>query len=326
MSVRKPLQPVQTILLRTLGIATLGIMGAAAGVAWYASNRVNPSRIRSYMDDYTFTPWELNIPFEDITLYSADGLKLRAWWLANPQSERVVVAAHGHTGAKHEMLGVGSSLWRAGYNVLLFDFRGRGSSDDAPNTLAYREVDDMHAAINYALERVPNAQLGVIGFSMGAAVSILTAASQPKVKAVIADSPFATASDVILNSMRNTLRITPAPLLTATDLAIAARYGYRLSSIRPIDVVNQISPAALLIIHGLNDTLIPPEHGRQLFEAAGEPKELWLIEGAEHCGAYFADRPAYMQRVFAFFDQYLGSVDEQVSTKAVNVDGSGLES
>jgi len=279
-------------------------MGAAAGVAWYASNKVNPSRVRSYMDDYTFTPWELNIPYEDLVLYSADGLKLRAWWLPNPDSKRVVVAAHGHTGAKHEMLGVGSGLWRQGYNVLLFDFRGRGGSDSAPNTLAYREVDDMHAAVNYALERVPDAQLGVIGFSMGAAVSILAAATQPKIKAVIADSPFASASDVILNSMRNTLRISPAPLLTATDLTIAARYGYRLSSIRPIDVVDRISPAALLIIHGLNDTLIPPEHGRQLFEAAGEPKELWLIEGAEHCGAYFADRPAYMQRVFAFFDQY----------------------
>lgn len=305
MSIRKPFQPVQSLLLRSLGIATLGIMGAAAGVAWYASNRVNPSRSRHYMDDYTFTPWELNIPFEEITLYSADGLKLRAWWLANPNSKRVVVAAHGHTGAKHEMLGVGSALWRAGYNVLLFDFRGRGGSDAAPNTLAYREVDDLHAAINYAFERVPDAQLGVIGFSMGAAVAILTAANHTKIKAVVADSPFATASEVILNSMRNTIRITPTQLLTATDLAIAARYGYRLSSIRPIDVVDKIAPAALLIIHGLGDTLIRPEHGRQLFEAAQEPKELWLVDGVEHCGAYFVDRPVYMQHVFAFFDKYL---------------------
>src|SRR3712207_7622089 len=50
------------------------------------------------------------------------------------------------------------------------------------------------------------------------------------------------------------------------------------------------SPRPLLIVHGTADALIPVEHARRLYEVAGEPKELWLVDGAAHCGAYFVDR------------------------------------
>jgi fermentation-respiration switch protein FrsA (DUF1100 family) len=270
---------------------------------------VNPSRARSYIDSYTFTPWELGVPYEQFSLNTDDGLQLRGWWLLRPETRKVIVVAHGHEGGKHDMLGIGTQLWRAGHNVLLFDFRGRGESDAAPNTLAHREVDDMLLATHYALERLPDARLGVVGYSMGAAVTILAAAREPRIEAVVADSPFATAIEVISNGLRNMFRIPPAPLVAATDLAIAARYGYRISQIRPVDAVAQLAPRPLLLIHGAADTLIPVSHAHQLFATAREPKELWIVPGAEHCGAYFADRAAYAQRVTAFFDQYLGSIE-----------------
>ena len=299
----------RSMLLGGLGAAALGVCGGVATVAWYASNRVNPRPLRGYFEAYTFTPWELGIPFETVTLTSEDGLRLRAWWLPRPETQRVVVGAHGHTGGKHDLLGIGAGLWRAGNNVLLFDFRGRGDSDEAPNTLAHREVGDMRTAVRYAQSRVENARLGAIGFSMGAAVTLLAAAQEPAIEAVVADSPFATAADVVSNGLRASLRVPPGPLIAAADLAIAARYGYRISQVRPIDAVTHLAPRPLLLIHGTADSLIPVSHAYMLFEAAHEPKELWLVPGAEHCGAYFADRVAYVNRVTSFFDQYLGSVE-----------------
>ncbi|MCU0494521.1 MAG: lysophospholipase [Chloroflexaceae bacterium] len=289
--------------------AALGAVGSALGAAWYVSRRVNPVPRRTYIDTYTFTPWEQGVPFERITLQTPDGLKLAAWWLPRPESQSVVIGCHGHTGGKHDLLGIGTGCWRAGHNVLLFDFRGRGESDNWPNTLISREVEDLKTALAYARKRQPQARIGVVGFSMGAAVAILTAADEPSFSAVVADSPFATATEVVAGGVRAVLRIPADPLIALTDLLVERSHGYRLSRVRPVDVVSRLAPRPLFLIHGTADTLIPVSHAHQLFAAASQPKELWLYDGAEHCGAYFADRETYVARVTAFFQQYLQSID-----------------
>ena len=83
------------------------------------------------------------------------------------------------------------------------------------------------------------------------------------------------------------------------------RYGYPFQAVRPLDAVAKIAPRPLLLIHGTADTVIPVVHSYRLYEAAGDPKELWIFEGAQHCGGYFADRPAYVQRVAEFFAKAL---------------------
>ncbi len=288
--------------------AAAGAIGGALGVAWYVSDRINPVPRRTYFDTYTFTPWELGVPFEEVTLQTPDGLKLSAWWMTHPDARSVVIGCHGHTGSKADLLGIGTGTWRAGHNVLLFDFRGRGYSDPWPNTLVSREVEDLLTAVAFVRERMPDARIGVVGFSMGAAVAILAAAQEPAIAAVVADSPFATATEVIANGLRQTLRIPADPLIAITDALVERRHGYRLSRVRPVDAVSKLAPRPLLLIHGTADTLIPVGHAHQIFAAAGQPKELWLCEEAEHCGGYFADRNAYVARVTTFFDQYLCSI------------------
>jgi predicted alpha/beta-fold hydrolase len=83
------------------------------------------------------------------------------------ESNQVVVGCTGHQGVKSDLLGIGSGLWRAGNNVLLFDFRGCGESDEAPPSLAHNELPDARAAVLYAQRRLPGARLGLIGYSMG---------------------------------------------------------------------------------------------------------------------------------------------------------------
>lgn len=294
-----------SVLLSTV----VGAVGGALGVAWYASGQLNPTPRRTYIDDYTFTPWELGVPYEEITLHTPDGLNLSGWWLPRPAARSVVIGCHGHIGGKHDLLGIGTGTWRAGHNVLLFDFRGRGQSDPWANTLISREVDDLLTAVAYARERVAGARIGVVGFSMGAAVSILATAQEPAIAALVADSSFTSATDLIAERMRQVLRIPARPLVAMTDALIAQRHGYRISRVRPIDVIGQVAPRPLLIIHGTNDTLIPAAHAQKLFTAAGHPKELWMCDDVEHCGAYFADRRSYVSRVTIFFNQYLMSVE-----------------
>lgn len=297
-------RPLTTLLAGGL----LGALGGVAGAAWYISTRVTPENRRTYADDYTFTPWELDVPFEAVTFSTSDGIGLRGWWLPRAAPRGVVIGCHGHGGRKDDLLGIGAQSWRAGYAVLLFDFRGRGDSDPWPQTLISREVEDLRAAVAFAQARAPGARVGLVGFSMGAAVALLAAADEPAVAAVAADSAFTSGRDVVADGLRSVLRFSPEVLIMAADELAHRRHGYRFSHARPLDAVARIAPRPVLIIHGGDDSLVPVDHARRLYAAAGEPRQLWVVEGVEHCGAYFHDRAAYCRRVLDFFEQYLASL------------------
>jgi fermentation-respiration switch protein FrsA (DUF1100 family) len=295
------------------------IFGAAAavgglfGVAWYICEQVNPTRERTYLDTYFFTPWELDVPYEVIRLHTSDGMQLCGWWMPRPDTKAVVIGCHGHTGAKDDLLGIGGGLWRAGYNVLLFDMRGRGESPPWPNTLGGYEVNDLLAAVVYARERVAGARIGLVGFSMGAALALLAAAREPSIAAVIADCPFTSAADVMADHVRRYMPLGSAPVLAAAEALIAQRYGYWLRDVCPLAAAERLAPCALLLIHSTEDTMVPISHGHKIFAAAGQPKELWIHEGSEHCGAYFADRAVYVERAAAFFAKHLTHETAQTS-------------
>lgn len=288
----------RTIIGASLGA---GIAGALAGVAAYAARQISGPTSADRRDlTYTFTPFETGVDYEVIEFTTSDGVRISGWWFPRPTSDQVVIGCHGHRGSKHELLGIGSGLWRAGMNVLLFDFRGRGASADSMCSLAYHEVADLRGAVEYAATRLPNAAIGVIGYSMGAAVSLLAAAVEPRIAAVVADSSFAVMRDVVAHAVTRR-RLPMRPVVAIADRLTARQYGYRFDSVRPVDVIARIMPRPILLIHGTDDAVIPLDHGLHLYAAACSPKHMWVVSGVGHCGAYFLDRSHYVKRVAAFF-------------------------
>ena len=280
-----------------------GVAGVLAGVAAYAARRISgPTPLQRRDLTFTFTPFETGVAHEAISFAAADGLRISGWWLPRPESNRVVIGCHGHRGSKDELLGIGSGLWRAGMNVLIFDFRGRGASDDSVCSLAYHEVADLRGAVQYASDRLPGAGIGVIGYSMGAAVSLLAAADEPRIKAVVADSSFAVMRDVVAHAITRR-RLPTRPVVALADRFTRRQYGYRFDSVRPVDAIARLAPRPVMIVHGAADSMITASHAYQLYEAAQSPKELWLVSGVEHCGAYFLDRARYVDRMAHFFEQ-----------------------
>lgn len=300
-------------------VAGVGLgVGALAGVTVFRLN----ARQRPALQ-YTFTPFELGVPFEDVAFTADDGVPLAGWWMESRAAgqggdspaaegsavadsaaeETVVICCHGHRGTKADMLGIGTGLWRAGHTVLLFDFRGNGDSGDGPQSLSYFERQDVWAAVDLAHRRRPNARIAVVGFSMGAAASILAAAEDDRIEALVADSSFAMMSDVVANAYHN-YRLPGAPLVPAADLLNRVTHGYSFGGVRPVDRISEIAPRPLMLLHGTNDAVIPFSHMGRLADAAGPGHaETVTFEGAEHCGGYFADRPAYIARVAEFLER-----------------------
>jgi fermentation-respiration switch protein FrsA (DUF1100 family) len=253
---------------------------------------------------YTWTPFETGVAWEDVRIPTQGGALLSGWLLPQEPGAPAILACGGYRGCRSDLLGIASHLWRHGFAVLLFDYRGHGELAGEPVTLGYRELEDARAALAFLRRRLPGSPLGVIGYSMGAAVAIMVAAREPDVRAIVADSPFTSQREIVAWHVRRKLGPLTGLILTLVDRQLQKRYGYRFRDVEPLRDVARLAPRPLLLIHGSRDTVIPLEHAQRIYAAAGEPKELWITETV-HCGAYFQDRPGYCARVVAFLEQAL---------------------
>ncbi|HUP01887.1 MAG TPA: alpha/beta fold hydrolase [Gemmatimonadota bacterium] len=313
------------------GFAFLG-WGLVGWLGAWRLNRPPPSRPEA---NFTFTPWELGVEFEPVELETADGVALEGWFLPRPSSRRVVVAMHGYRGNKAQILGISSYLWRAGFNVLLFDFRGRGGSQRAPFSMGCWEVEDLVAALEEASARVEDATIGLLGYSVGGAVAIL-GGSDPRVAAIVVDSSFPSQRAVLESVAARDARRVFGTRLDGRLFLPAVEWWHRrmgkpaFDDIAPEAALPVLEGTPILFIHGTRDGIVPLVLAERLVAAAREPHETWFVNGASHCGAYFLDRETYCTRVAAFFSRHLGREKPnpargEVRRTAVSVPQAGEE-
>lgn len=230
------------------------------------------------------TPADAGLYYRDLTLTTRDGVNLSAWYVpAVKEDAPTVVLAHGLLGSKVGMLRFVPWLHDAGYNVMLLDFRGHGESNPRPSSIGPDEVMDIQAVLDWLdLEGAGNRVAG-LGLSLGASALVNTAVQDERLDALILDSLFADWGE--------------------TDFA----KGYRL----PPDwlVPGVPSPEDLMplihvpvfIIHGTADILTHEEHAVRLYEAANEPKEIWINDSG-HAWSAWTYPELYQQKVLDFLD------------------------
>jgi dipeptidyl aminopeptidase/acylaminoacyl peptidase len=259
-----------------------------------------------FLDDFTFTPFEFQADYEEVELVTADRINFGAWHFRQPGSPQTVIVSGGHKGQRTNSLGISAALWRKGFNVILYSYRGMPGSDRAPITFGIKEVLELQAVIAFARKRIPHARIGLIGYSMGAVVSLLGAAGEPGVEALVLDSPFSDLTTLMAENVRRAVRLPGAPFVWLAGVMLRARSGCRLSECSPHAVLSSLEPRPLFFIHGGADDITSMNHSRRLYDAYRGPREIWIVQGAPHTGAYFADRPLYVERVAGFFARHLG--------------------
>ncbi len=239
---------------------------------------------------------ENGISFQEVELTTSDGVHLAAWY-TSPQNSALILVAHGYGDQRSEEFY--SLFAEHGYGVLAWDFRGHGSSGSEVVTLGYNEVLDVEAALDFALEQPDVEHIGGWGGSMGAVTMIRATARNPEIEALVADSPFVTLEDEL------DVRF-PYPLLNPLIRFFAEREtGLSFDLVRPVDDIGLISPRPVFIIQGMADTMVPLDSARRLYDAAGEPRQLWTEPDAPHMNMYSYYRTRYTKRVIKFFDTYL---------------------
>jgi pimeloyl-ACP methyl ester carboxylesterase len=230
------------------------------------------------------------------TLVTDDGVPIDAIHLPGTKDLAIVVA-HGFTLSWQR-----PNVWRIANRlnpiagVFSFDFRGHGRSGGL-STLGDREIRDLDVVVRWARE-LGYRRVALVGFSMGASIVLRHAGLVGGVDAVVSVSGPGRWYYRGTESMRRVhfavehrigRFVTRRWLKTRISPA-----GWKLVPVPPAEAAAKISPVPLLIVHGDKDHYFPPEHARQLYMAAKDPKELWLIPGMGHaeaaCGQGLVDR------------------------------------
>lgn len=218
------------------------------------------------------------------TLKTTDGVPIDALH-ENGDSGLVIVVAHGFSGSwRRPSVRRITSVFNHYGGVICFDFRGHGASG-GKSTVGDLEIHDLEAAVAWARE-LGYENVATVGFSMGASVAVRHAALIGGVDAVVAVSGPARwfyRGTVPMRRLHWVVERRMGRLVgrVALRTRIAAD-GWDPLPEAPHEVAGRISPVPLLVVHGDSDPYFPPEHAHQLYDAAAEPKELWLEKGFGH--------------------------------------------
>jgi len=291
-------------------LAAALVVLAAAGL-WYGSEEVvHPAWYEFPRSTGGVDPRSAHgLDFEEVEFPAAGGSTLRGWFVPGRATAFVgVVAVHGAGGDRRNYLDRLPAFHEAGYPVLLYDSRDHGTSDGAGRGigLGFRELHDVSSAVAYMKREHGYRRVAAVGTSMGGVSALLAAAGDPQIDVVVAENAWARLIDVMRAGSLRRGFVPDFALPLVHDLAI-----WRLAATgepEPIDVVDRIAPRAVLVAAGSDDRLVPHGQTEELFEKAGEPKELWIVEDSGHDQLFKDDPEGYQRRVIGFLRRWLGGV------------------
>jgi pimeloyl-ACP methyl ester carboxylesterase len=205
-----------------------------------------------------------------------------------------------------QMFPLAVAFFDRGFNAVLWDLRHHGNSP-GNETYGKREIPDVLRVVDHVRLQpgVERERVDLLGFSLGAAMSIGAASADPAcaIHAIVADSPYANLRDTGFWYVRLFGRV---PRLVAWPVAfVTLNFGAWMSDLdtsllNPADwAVSVRAPA--LIIQGEKDRRINPDSSSRIFANLGLWKELWIVPDAGHTQAFYKNPQGYVDRVTAFF-------------------------
>lgn len=218
------------------------------------------------------------------TLVTEDGVPIDAIHLPGGK-DLAFVLAHGFTLSWQRPMvwKIAKRLNQAG-GVVTFDFRGHGRSGGL-STMGDREINDLGVAVAYARE-LGYERVVAVGFSMGASVVVRYAGLVGGLDAAVSVSGPGRWYYRGTKQMRRVhwaVERRAGRLVTRTWLKTrVSPAGWNPVPVSPSEAAPKIAPTPFLVVHGDRDVYFPLDHAYQLYEAAAEPKDLWVVPGFGH--------------------------------------------
>ncbi|MEL6902647.1 MAG: alpha/beta fold hydrolase [Cyanobacteria bacterium J06606_4] len=249
-----------------------------------------------------------NLPYDDVWIpIPGSSERLHGWWVpASSTQENFVVLPDepsdvlaspkvmlyfcgvGRNMGDYNYLARVSAFRQLGFSVLVFDYRGYGLSDGGfPSE--QQVYQDSQAAWRYLqdVRQIPPEQIVIYGESLGGAIALNLAIQHPEASGLILQSTF--------TSMTAAIRHKKLMQLFPVDWLLTERFN-SLGNVRSLRV-------PVLFLHGSEDSVVPAHMSQQLYDAAPEPKQLFLISGADHVRIYQPGPQSYLKAIEKFIEQ-----------------------
>lgn len=224
---------------------------------------------------------------EDHFFTTEEGLRLHGWFVPSEDSLGTILLFHGNAGNLSHRGEILRRFRSAGFHVFIFDYRGYGRSEGSPDESGVYADGRAAAAYVKNLPGVDSNRVVFCGVSLGGAVAV-DVATHSTPAAMILESTFSSARDVAAHAYP----FLPAQYFLRTKFDSESKIG----SIH----------VPLLFFHGTDDSIIPIDLGRKLFDAANEPKFFEEVPGAGHNNLIIIGGNTYQARINAFLLQFVG--------------------
>ncbi len=294
--------------LRILAAALLVSALVLAGAGYYFSGLVIKPRMWDYQESFrteiqkgrfSRDAFE-KLAMEDVYLESPHGYKIHALYFPRKDSRKTVIFSHGFTFTLMGSIKYIDMFIKRGFNILAYDHRHHGKSGGSTVTFGYYEKDDLKACVDWVMAKTgPGTRVGIHGESMGAAVALQYAATDPRAAFVIADGSFTDLATMLAFQLKKDFGLPSFPLVPVASLVSKLRGGMFFGDVSPLRDIPRIG-APVMIIHGAADAYIPPWMATRLFDAAGGKKKLYMGPGAGHSESYMNNPAEYDAQVGAF--------------------------
>ncbi len=235
--------------------------------------------------DLTMTPDNVRLDYEDVIFKADDDTELHGWFVPGDNTNPVVLFFHGNAGNISHRVDNLLRLNRLGLSVFIFDYRGYGRSQGEPSEPAI--YSDARRALAWLANRgYKKESIIYFGRSIGAAVALQLAIEKPP-SGLILESPFTSVAGMGKRHYPILYRL----------LGWLVKDQY--------DNEEKISrlKTPLLIIHGTADSIVPVAMGQQLYSLAPSPKQIYLIDGADHNDGFYLDEDEYWGTWKTFLNQ-----------------------
>ncbi len=263
------------------------------------------------VDPSWFDTDEIKSVTKKLEITSYDGLTLRALRLTHGEADalthKVAIMQHGYGASPRSMQPYARILFERGFDVILPAARAHDISDGKYIGMAWLDRFDVLRWVDKVIDIYGDkASIVLMGVSMGGSTVAAVSGMEPppQVKCIVDDCGFSSQKEEYYACLKN-VHLPKSLAMSPLTIGVRLKCGYSIYDADITQFVKQ-SKTPSLFIHGENDTFVPCELGKKMYEAcSAKEKQFYLVPFAAHAGAYVANKEKYTEVFTEFVDKYV---------------------
>lgn len=275
---------------------------------WLVEEEIRKTSYGKYYENIVAAnQWLNDHNAQDVYITSKDGLNLHGLWVPAENPKGTILLAHGYRSTMLVDFGFAFDFYHNyGLNLLIPEQRSHGKSEGRYITFGVKESADMQQWLAFHNQQFGSDPVILSGLSMGASTVMYLADEKlpNNVRGIIADCGFTSPKDILSFVFKRVIHLPAAPTMWATDLFARLFAGFSLSE-KDTRVTLSKNTLPILMVHGTADGFVPCEMTREAYAVCSGPKQLLLVEGADHGVSFLMDRERYTSMILDFLKQNL---------------------